>query len=286
MKIIKWSAAIILALFIAFLIFLYAITPVLNGNEKRTKAFFEECGASYNQFHFKWKDREVNVIESGDRNSNKMILFIHGAPGSYKDFSEYLVDPELMSQARLIAYDRPGYGDSDYGNDLPLIKEQVNVALSLIEKSDVDSIIVVGYSYGGPISGILVASGYEKITGLVMLAPANSPEAEPIFWFNKLINNKLFALILPSYIIMANKEKFSHLKDLDTVEPQWVNIRVPVHHFHCKNDWIAPFEGNVEFVKSRIREDLLTQHTWDGDSHFLPNSQLTRIKPILLDLLK
>ena len=257
----------------------------MNGSNKKTKEFFESRNIAFEQFQLEWNERDVNVIRTGNQNSNKMILFIHGAPGSFFDFSEYLVDRKLLSEVQMLAYDRPGFGQSGYGKSLPLIQDQVDVALHLIDNIDADSVVVVGYSYGGPIAGILAARRSEKISSLVMLAPAASPEAEPIFWFNRLINNKIASWILPTYIEMANREKFSHLKDLKNNEYQWANIDVPVHHFHCTNDWIAPFEGNLSFIKSKVNEDLLVQYVWDDDSHFLPNTQLARVRPILLQLI-
>ena len=40
------------------------------------------------------------------------LIFVHGAPGSWDAFKDYLTDEDLKSKARVVAYDRPGYGGS------------------------------------------------------------------------------------------------------------------------------------------------------------------------------
>ncbi len=44
-----------------------------------------------------------------------LVVLVHGTPGSSNGFMDYLADSLLPEKAQLIALDRPGFGDSDYG---------------------------------------------------------------------------------------------------------------------------------------------------------------------------
>ena len=53
--------------------------------------------------------RPVHVVAAGDP-ALPPVLFIHGSPGSWEAWQDYLADPELSSRAHLLAIDRPGFG--------------------------------------------------------------------------------------------------------------------------------------------------------------------------------
>ena len=118
-----------------------------------------------------------------------------------------------------------------------------------------------------------------------MLAPVNAPDAEKIFWFNPILNTAVAKLVLPGMINTATVEKMNHAKALDAIRGDWSKIAVPVVHMHCTDDWIAPYEPNVDWSRENISEDLLQHISWEGDSHFLPNQVKDRIKPVMMDLL-
>jgi pimeloyl-ACP methyl ester carboxylesterase len=55
----------------------------------------------------------LHYIETG--NAQKPTLILHGSPGSWNAFKEYLQDTTLLKKYRMIAIDRPGFGYSDFG---------------------------------------------------------------------------------------------------------------------------------------------------------------------------
>jgi len=48
------------------------------------------------------------------------LLFVHGTPGSWDAFQNYLMDSALLQHYRIISIDRPGFGYSDFGNAMNL----------------------------------------------------------------------------------------------------------------------------------------------------------------------
>lgn len=281
MKWVKWVAVIFAILLIILIGITYLVEPMIVNGSDKAKEIFKEAGVKYKEHIEVINGRTNRWIESGSTDSKYTILFFHGAPGSWADFSLYLTDSLLVANSHMISIDRLGYGLSEYGQIETDIYKQVKIAHEIIQKYNIDSLIVVGYSYGGPIAPIYAVKYPHHIAEVILLAPVIHPEAEKIFWFNPIIDNGLAKAILPKYISAANNEKMHHAQSLKAVMHDWDQMTVSITHLHCEDDWIAPFEPNTTWVQSHVDSNLLTQSFWDGDSHFLPNTVPQRILPIL-----
>jgi pimeloyl-ACP methyl ester carboxylesterase len=44
-----------------------------------------------------------------------LVVFVHGSPGSWDAFAEFMIDPDLIRSATLISVDRLGFGKSEPG---------------------------------------------------------------------------------------------------------------------------------------------------------------------------
>ena len=111
------------------------------------------------------------------------LLFVHGSPGSWDAFSQYLEDKDLLTKYRLIAIDRPGFGDSEFGNakDLEDQSRLISPLLTLFKNNK--PVYVIGHSLGGPMAVRLVADNPESFSGIVLLAGSVDPaEEKPEKW--------------------------------------------------------------------------------------------------------
>ena len=115
----------------------------------------------------------VNVfVEDLNPDSNEIILFLHGWPGSHKLF-EYQFDELGRSGFRCIGPDQRGFGDSDKpisGYDYDTLSDDVRC---VIDKLGLKNITLVGHSTGGAIAVRYMArhQGY-GVSKLVLCAAA------------------------------------------------------------------------------------------------------------------
>ena len=96
------------------------------------------------------------------------ILLDHAGGGSSVDWS--LIQPKLAEHTRVCAYDRAGYGWSDYNPAPRTLEQQVNELYGLLEgANEKGPYIFVGHSYGARVGRVFAAKYSEKVTGMVLM---------------------------------------------------------------------------------------------------------------------
>ncbi len=95
-NIINWLGLISLIVIALLLIFLHAVSGFLRGGNDRIRDHFDSAGYSYEICEEQILDREIRWLTTGIMQNSGVILFLHSAPGSWKDFSQYLIDPDLQ----------------------------------------------------------------------------------------------------------------------------------------------------------------------------------------------
>ena len=98
------------------------------------------------------------------------IILDHAGGGSSMDWS--LIQPELAEYTRVCAYDRAGYGWSDYNPALRTLSQQVNELQALLAgANEPGPYIFVGHSYGARVARVFAAEYPAKIVGMVLMDP-------------------------------------------------------------------------------------------------------------------
>lgn len=208
------------------------------------------------------------VVEDLTEDDSTLIIFVHGAPGKWSSFKQYLKDSTLLSNARLLAYDRPGYGASGK-TAMTSIVDQSNVLLDIIRKYRLPKVILVGHSYGGPVVGVSAMLEPELVSLSMMISPLNDPDNEPIFWLSYFAKWKATKWFLPQSVVTAGAEKFSHADSLDEVRHLWPNIRKKIVHIHGDLDILAPAEENISFSKANIPAAFLDLRVVENENHVI-----------------
>jgi pimeloyl-ACP methyl ester carboxylesterase len=98
------------------------------------------------------------------------IVLDHAGGGSSVDWS--LIQPKLAAHTRVCAYDRAGYGWSDYNPAPRTLAEQVDELHTLLSgANERGPYLLVGHSYGARVDRVFAAKYPNEVTGMVLMDP-------------------------------------------------------------------------------------------------------------------
>ena len=267
----KWIRRVFILigiLFLGFFIFTSVVTNMLTfsiSNSKLNKTL-QQGKAQFSINNIDANGQNIRYVKV-DGNDSCTIVFIHGAPGSLKDYKTYLLDDNLLAKTSIVAIDRPGYGNSNYGKVEPSILKQAEAVSTVLKEIKTDKIIIAGHSYGGPVAAAVAMLHNDNIDGLLLKAPAIDPNNEKQFWFAGLGAIPPVKWISKGLYVAA-VEKKTHVKGLMEILPLWNQIKVPVTMVHGQKDMIVPSK-NIDFIKTKIPEDQLKVVTNDSMDHIM-----------------
>lgn len=94
------------------------------------------------------------------------MLLLHGQPGTRADWGG--VEAGLDGRAEVVAVDRPGYD----GTPAAGFAGNARAALAALDERRASRAVVAGHSLGAAVAAWLAATHPERVTGLVLAAPA------------------------------------------------------------------------------------------------------------------
>ncbi len=239
-----------------------SIEPEIKDFKKEFPNNFQTYPTPNRQMHFAW---------SGDP-SRPPILFVHGSPGSWQGWSQFLQSKDLQKNFHVLAVDRPGYGGSQKGEpELSLQKQAADIVASLKFNKSGKRAIVIGHSLGGPIVARMAIDHPEQISGLVLVAASVDPRLEELRWFQYL--GKWFSWILPSDFKVCVKEIWPLRGELEKMEHLWSKIKAKTIIVHGEEDPLVQV-ANVDFMVSHLSpENLVRTDRIPELDHFIPWNQ-------------
>jgi pimeloyl-ACP methyl ester carboxylesterase len=284
-KIIQRTLYFTILIILVLLVCLHLLDRLMEFSDTEINEYFKENGQKVSIIHHKSDHEIVRIVKSGE-STKTSIICIHGAPGSWDAYKSYMIDRTLLSRAEIISYDRPGYGPM---NDGPVtsIKDQAKVLNDIIELyASSDNIILLSHSFGGPIATYYNAMYRNKITTHLMVAPAIDPDSERYFWVSPLGYWKGTKWLIPSNYITASYEKYTHEAELSQLIPLIKNIKNKTIHIHGMKDWLAPAEGNIQYVKNQFPSQITEQIILPEAGHLLIWDEKELLKEKILQIIK
>ncbi|MDN4164295.1 alpha/beta hydrolase [Cytophagales bacterium LB-30] len=214
-------------------------------------------------------EREMHYVATLDKGQSLAILFLHGSPGSWSAYKEYLKADSLEQKAQLLSADRPGFGYSGYGEAEPSLEKQAQLLAPILEAHAHQKIILVGHSLGGPLIVKMAMMYPEKIHGLVLLAGSVAPELEPKEKFRPFLAGKVIRRLIPGSFRASNEEILPLKGELEKMLPDWKNIQIPVWILHGEKDQLVPV-GNMDFALERLENAPTYSIRLPEENHFIP----------------
>jgi pimeloyl-ACP methyl ester carboxylesterase len=231
--------------------------------------------------------RTMHEVGAGTNGSVPLILFVHGSPGDWKAWAQYLSDPDLATRAHMIAVDRPGFGGSEAGKVEPSLEQQSrDIAPLLDQAAPGQRVILVGHSFGGPVICRLAMDHPDQVTDLIVLAGSIDPGQEQTKWYQLAAEWRIFRWLVPADLQTANREIMPLKGCLIEMLPLWPKIHQRVTVIQGLADNLVPPE-NADFAQRMMTNARpLEIIRIPGMNHFLPWKQYSLVKKTILEHLQ
>ena len=255
----------------------------MRMTSKETRAFFDGRKIAFENKTIAVGKHHLHYVQTG-KADNPTLFFVHGSPGSWDAFKNYLTDSLLLSKFRMIAVDRPGFGYSDFGVAQDL-DEQSDLLLKLIEHTNnKQPIILVGHSLGGPVIVRMAVDRPMLFEQLVVLAGSVDPDAETQELWRRPLMWKPIRYLVPGALRPSNDELWWLKSDLIRMKPKLGNITAKVLIIHGTEDPLVPY-SNVAFMKRELRNAKMTDIIpIEKANHFIPWEHFELIRNTLYKL--
>lgn len=270
-----------------FLVVLYvAICPccmTMRNSSKETKLFFETAKVSYKDTVITINAIPIHYVETGNPTA-PTLFFVHGSPGSWNAYQNYLKDSLLLKKFRMIAVDRPGFGDSNF-RKAENLGTQSYLLEALIERIKNEApIYLIGHSMGGPVIVKMATEKPKDYKGLIVLAGSVDPEAEEPENWRYIFKSKPGRYLVPGALQPSNDELWWLKDDLKKMKPSLHKVLSEVLIIHGTEDNLVPF-SNVAFMKQQfVNAKSVSVVSIKGANHFIPWEHYDLIRNALLEL--
>ncbi|HEU5289298.1 MAG TPA: alpha/beta hydrolase [Cyclobacteriaceae bacterium] len=281
----RFRIVVILLIFISLMISFHSCMT-FRMSKKEIDEFFVAKKINGSQHQYKSGKYTIHYAQAGD-DTNPLILFVHGSPGSLSAFIDFLADTSLTHRALTITTDRPGFGHSNFGMAESSLEKQAATLKPILEKFKGNRpIILVGHSLGGPVIARMAMDYPDLVDGLVFVAASIDPELEPNeTWFRAPLATPFLSWVLPRSWRASNEEIYQLKPQLEEMLPLWNKVKCPVVVIQGKKDSLVP-AGNSDFAKKMLVNAPVDIMLKDEMDHFVPWSNPELIREAVLRLLK
>ena len=282
-KFFKKSSIILLIISCGWLVFAQSCMR-MRISDTDALSDFNKHAFSFKAEYYNKGNRVIHYVVTG-KDSLSTLVFIHGSPGSWNAYEEYLKDSDLQQHYRMISIDRPGFGYSNFGDALNLSAQAALLSEVLKKIQNGKPICLIGHSLGGPlIIKLAVQNPDLPITNLVMLAGAVDPaEEKPENWRITLDRTPLRYLI-PGAMRPSNAELLLFKQDVYETAKDLQNVTCRVLIMHGKKDDFVP-PGNALFAQKNLTHAKEVKIIWfEDERHFIPWTKFKDIRKALLQL--
>lgn len=255
----------------------------MRWNDQKAYSVFKSKEAPLNIYDTVINNRHIHYAVSGS-DSLPTLVFIHGSPGSWFHYMKFMYDTDLRRKFRMVSFDRPGFGYSDFGDAMHL-QDQCKLLLPVLQKLKGDKpLYLCGHSMGGPVVTKLAADDPSLFAGIVIVAGAIDPAQEKRETWRHIMQYKPLYWLLPGAFGPSNTELLYLKKDLVPLADDLKKITCPVIFVHGDEDTWVPIENVAYGKKMMINAASIHVDTIHGADHQIPWKNREALKNILMGL--
>ncbi|MEP6674015.1 MAG: alpha/beta hydrolase [Ferruginibacter sp.] len=225
----------------------------------------------------------IHYAMAGNENLPTLI-FIHGSPGSWFHYMKFMYDSALLTKFRMVSFDRPGFGHSDFGKPMHL-QDQSRLLLRVIETLKTDKpLYLAGHSMGGPVVAQIASYKPELFEKIILMAAALDVKEEEKETWRHIMEVRPLYWFLPGAFAPSNTELLWLKKDLGPLGEDLKKITCNVLFIHGDADTWVPIR-NIAFGKTMmIHAKSIAADTLRGADHQIPWKRREEVRDILLGL--
>ncbi len=234
-----------------------------------TLKYFSEKKVAFKDTIIRSGGRSMRFVCTGN-DTMPVMFFIHGSPGAWSDYRDYLTDSNLLKNYYMISADRPGYNGS-IGEGVATLQEQSNTLQGMFRlRRNNKPVIVVGHSYGGAVSVKFTIDNRDRISNLIMISPCLAPDVEQnIHWkrtLQKLSQTAVGEYITPAFLKKSTKEMQPLPDEVRKMEKDYALLTVPILEIHGTWDMMAPY-GNLTYIEKSFPNSRVHTITFKNKNH-------------------
>lgn len=249
---------------------------------KETKAFFEKSKTDFVSKTADFKNHKIHYVMTG-KEDNPTLFFIHGSPGSWDAYKEYMKDSLLLKRYRMVSIDRPGFGYSDFGDaqDVETQAKWITEFFKMIDNGK--PVTLVGHSMGGPIVVKMAILSPKQYYKLIILAGSVDPDAETAENWRPILRSKPMRYLVPGAFRPSNDELWWLKGDLIEMKPQLKDVISEVIIVHGTKDRLVPYKNMAFMQKEFVNAKKVDTVSIKDADHFIPWTNFEDIRKVLLD---
>ncbi len=234
-----------------------------------TKKFFAEKHLSYKDTTIVSGGRPMRFVCTGN-DTMPVMFFIHGSPGAWSDYKDYLSDTALQKRFYMISADRPGYNGSK-GDAVATLEEQVNCLEGVFAlRRNNKQMVVFGHSYGGAVSVKFSIEHRDRIQRLIMISPCLAPDVEQRIYWKRAAQNFTQTWVGKAVIPRIFRNSTTEMKPLPdevrAMEKDYALLTMPILEIHGTWDWMAPY-GNLSYIEKSFPNCNVETVTFKNKNH-------------------
>lgn len=281
---IKKIALILTTLFVFALFFTGCFQFRMSNDKAHT--YFHKRGIALETEQYQFGERNMNFLRvKHESDTAPVAIYVHGSPGSSKDFFNTMLDSSLREKFELVTVDRPGFGYSGFGESERTLDSQAASIKPLLDMYAGRKIIVIGHSYGGPVVCKMAINYSDQISGLMIVAGSIAPELEPHEPWRKPMDRNWIRWALPRSMVASNQEIMALKEELYKMEREWDQVRCATLVLQGTKDNLVPV-GNADYAEKHIKKaSYLKIYRLEGENHFIPFQKQFYIVDALHELL-
>ncbi len=253
-----------------FLFFTLGLTSCINFSLSHESALAEFDGLPVKPLFDSLRIDERTIHYSFiNQGKDTLVAFVHGSPGSWSAFIDFFKADTVLSTMDMVAIDRPGFGNSDFGKPEPSIEIQAQQIHEVVVSFSHPVKILVGHSLGGPVVARMAMDYPTSYSRLVLVAPSIDPDMEKDEWYRGVIASRAGRWMTPEDIWVSNEEILPLKTELQNMLDCWQFIRSEVIVIQGTKDSLVPKE-NADFASTVLSDSILEVRLLEGVDHFIP----------------